>query len=79
MRSASLHRVHLDRAGLARRHGGRVHFERAEGGTRVQLRHRLFERLGDAGETSRDQFGGGWPAVLAAYAAVASRRDAPGP
>jgi uncharacterized protein YndB with AHSA1/START domain len=49
-----------------------VRFERADGGTRVLLRHRLFERLGDAGEASRDQFGGGWPAVLAAYAAAAS-------
>jgi uncharacterized protein YndB with AHSA1/START domain len=41
----------------------------ASGGTRVEVEHRGFERLGPDGDTFGQQFDGGWPGVLTAYAA----------
>lgn len=40
-------------------------------GTRVDLNHRGWERLGDRAEESRAQYGQGWTGVLALYAGVA--------
>lgn len=44
-------------------------------GTRVQVEHRAFERLGRDGEAVGEGFAGGWPGVLAMFArhAAASR------
>ena len=36
-------------------------------GTDVELEHRGFESLGAAAAETRDQFGNGWPAVLASF------------
>jgi uncharacterized protein YndB with AHSA1/START domain len=41
-----------------------VRFSAVEGGTRVDLEHRGWERLGDAGQESRDNYDRGWPRVL---------------
>lgn len=42
--------------------------------TRVELEHRDFERMGpEPGEKMRDAVDGGWPAMLALYAAEASK------
>jgi uncharacterized protein YndB with AHSA1/START domain len=41
----------------------------AEGdGTRVTVEHRFFERLGPAGEETRQGFAGGWPTVMGHFA-----------
>lgn len=48
-----------------------VRFDATDTGTRVSLEHRCFERLGLAGQPARDGFAGGWPGVLACYAAAA--------
>lgn len=40
-------------------------------GTRVDLEHRGWERLGARAEAARDQYGEGWPPVLGLYAGVA--------
>lgn len=45
-----------------------VTFAPAEEGTRVTVEHRFFERLGPAGEETRDGFAGGWPTVMGHYA-----------
>jgi uncharacterized protein YndB with AHSA1/START domain len=45
----------------------------AEGGTRVELEHRNFERMGAAaGETMRNAVDNGWPALLQLFAAAVS-------
>jgi uncharacterized protein YndB with AHSA1/START domain len=50
---------------------------RPEGdGTRVDLDHRYFERLGPEGPTWHREFGSGWPTVLDAYVRAAG---SPGP
>lgn len=41
-----------------------VSFSEADGGTRVTLVHRGWERLGDQAAATRDQYAGGWDAVL---------------
>lgn len=41
-------------------------------GTRVNVEHRAFERLGPEGQAIADGFAGGWPGVLGAFAAAAS-------
>ena len=45
-----------------------VTFSEVEGGTRVRLEHRGWERLGDRGAQSRAQYDGGWDFVLGRYA-----------
>jgi len=48
----------------------------AGGGTRVELEHRNFERLGvAAGEKLRKDVDGGWPHLLDLYAKDASRKE----
>jgi len=48
----------------------------AGGGTRVELEHRNFERLGAAaGEKVRKGVDGGWPHLLDLYAKEASKRE----
>ena len=41
--------------------------------TRVTVEHRGFERLGPAGESAARKFGGGWPRVMAVFAAHSAR------
>ena len=43
------------------------------GRTRVELEHRLLERLGDAAEKVRGQVDGGWPEILSSFAEVANK------
>lgn len=45
----------------------------ADGGTRVELEHRLLERFGEAAETARGRIDsdGGWPAILRSFGAAA--------
>jgi uncharacterized protein YndB with AHSA1/START domain len=45
-----------------------VTFTPQQAGTRVELEHRGFERLGSIGPDVAAKFRGGWPGVLAAYA-----------
>ena len=40
--------------------------------TRVELEHRGLDAYGDAMEQMRDQFGSGWPGILAGFAAAAA-------
>jgi uncharacterized protein YndB with AHSA1/START domain len=47
-----------------------VTFTPEGGGTRVDLLHRGWERLGDRAEEARSQYGEGWTPVLALYAAA---------
>ena len=48
----------------------------AGGGTRVELEHRNFERMGAAaGETMRKGVDGGWPHLLDLYAKEASNEE----
>jgi len=50
----------------------------AQGGTRVDLEHRNFERMGRAGgEKMRKDVDGGWPALLDLYARSASNGENP--
>jgi uncharacterized protein YndB with AHSA1/START domain len=49
-----------------------VHFTPEGGGTRVELTHRGWERIGERGQGSREAYAGGWAAVLAKYAEVAA-------
>jgi len=47
-----------------------------DGGTRVELEHRNFERMGEAGGTKmRHDVGGGWPTILDLFAKAASRTE----
>jgi uncharacterized protein YndB with AHSA1/START domain len=41
-----------------------VRFTEVEGGTRVDLEHRAFERIGPDAESTAKQYEGGWAAVL---------------
>ncbi|HET9329171.1 MAG TPA: SRPBCC family protein [Steroidobacteraceae bacterium] len=46
------------------------------GGTRVELEHRNFERMGEAGGTKmRSDVSGGWPTILDLFAQEASRTE----
>src|SRR3979411_1860844 len=48
----------------------------AEGGTRVELEHRNFERMGAAeGETMRNAVDNGWPALLDLFSKETSTGD----
>lgn len=47
-----------------------VTFVAEDGGTRVELSHRGWERLGDRAEAARSQYGDGWTGVLSRYAAA---------
>jgi uncharacterized protein YndB with AHSA1/START domain len=47
-----------------------VRFTPEDGGTRVDLEHRGWERAGAAAEKAAPQYGGGWDLVLARYAAA---------
>lgn len=48
----------------------------AAGGTRVELEHRNFERMGAAeGETMRNGVDNGWPGLLQLFAAAASTEN----
>ena len=51
-----------------------VTFAAVDGGTRVDIEHRGWERLGDGGRATRDRYDGGWPEVLEAFADGAGRR-----
>ncbi len=44
-----------------------VRFTPEGDGTRVELEHRGFERLGDAAETTHESYSGGWPTVVQAF------------
>ena len=53
-----------------------VRFTAEAGGTRVELEHRNFERLGAAaGEKMRKDVDGGWPAILDLYAKDVLREE----
>ncbi len=43
-------------------------------GTRVELEHRGFERLGERGEVARASYDGGWPTVLGRFVEQAGSR-----
>ncbi|HEU4986236.1 MAG TPA: SRPBCC family protein [Rhizobiaceae bacterium] len=45
----------------------------AQGGTRVELEHRLLENLGEQAQLARESFDseGGWPGLLSMFAAAA--------
>jgi uncharacterized protein YndB with AHSA1/START domain len=45
-----------------------VRFTEEEGGTRVELEHRGFERVGSAAEETMSDYGRGWPMVLDRFA-----------
>ena len=48
----------------------------ADGRTRVDLEHRNFERMGDAGgEKMRSDVSGSWPTILELFAQAASRAE----
>lgn len=54
-----------------------VHFVADGSGTRVDLEHRNFERMGGApGETMRKSVDGGWPALLELFAREAAQAAA---
>ena len=48
-----------------------VTFAPEEGGTRVELTHRGWERLGDVALRARESYGEGWRPVLERYASIA--------
>lgn len=50
----------------------RVRFLARDGGTEVQVHHDGFEARGEQAAAKRDQYDGGWPATLAAFAARAA-------
>lgn len=50
-----------------------VRFTPEKNGTRVDLEHRGFERLGAMGSDAAAMFRGGWPRVLQAFALKSSR------
>lgn len=62
----------LDRA-LATRL--RVRFVAQDGGTEVQVHHDGWEARGEQAAAKRDQYDGGWPTTLAAFAAAADQRS----
>jgi hypothetical protein len=42
-------------------------------GTRVELEHRGFERLGEAAESTHESYSGGWPTVVQAFVDALSK------
>ncbi len=50
-----------------------VRFSPDGGGTRVDVEHRGWERIGPQGEEIGGMFGNGWPTVMAAYAGHADQ------
>lgn len=52
----------------------RVSFTASDEGTEVRVRHDGWEARGAAAQQRRDQYDGGWPGVLAAFAARAAGR-----
>lgn len=50
-----------------------VRFVAVDGGTLVSVHHSGWEARGDEAATRRDQYNGGWPLTLAAFAASASQ------
>jgi uncharacterized protein YndB with AHSA1/START domain len=50
-----------------------VRFSAENGGTRVDLEHRGWERLSVDGDERRASYDGGWPGVLAAFAEIPVR------
>jgi hypothetical protein len=50
-----------------------VRFRAVPVGTEVQVHHDRWEARGDAAQDKRDQYDGGWPQTLAAFAAYAAR------
>jgi Activator of Hsp90 ATPase homolog 1-like protein len=51
----------------------RVRFSAVDGGTEVSVHHSGWEARGEAAAAKRDQYDGGWPATLAAFAGCAAR------
>lgn len=49
-----------------------ITFEAHGSETLVVLTHRLFERLGEMGQATREEYDGGWEKVLARYAEATS-------
>lgn len=49
-----------------------VRFTEAGSGTRLDLEHRGWDRLGEAGATQRANYDGGWPLTLQRYAEAVS-------
>jgi uncharacterized protein YndB with AHSA1/START domain len=52
-----------------------VTFTADDGGTCVEVEHRAFERLGPDGDAIGKGFAGGWPTVLALFAAASDSGD----
>jgi hypothetical protein len=52
----------------------RVSFTSCEAGTDVRVHHSGWEARGPAADAKRDQYDGGWPPTLAAFAAAARRK-----
>ncbi|MES2960725.1 MAG: SRPBCC domain-containing protein [Pseudomonadota bacterium] len=50
-----------------------VRFVAVDGGTEVSVHHDGWESRGDQAAAKRDQYDGGWPATLAAFASLAGR------
>ena len=50
-----------------------VRFVAVDGGTEVAVHHGGWEARGDQAATRRDQYHGGWPVTLAAFAACAAK------
>lgn len=53
----------------------RVSFVAAAGGTDVRIEHGGWAARGDAAAAKREQYDGGWPATLEAYAKAAATRQ----
>ena len=53
-----------------------VRFAREGGGTRVELEHRGWERLGEIAAEAREGYASGWPGVLELYQAAANEEVA---
>ena len=41
--------------------------------TRLEIEHRAWERLGEAGPDNRDGYANGWPTVIACFADYAGQ------
>jgi uncharacterized protein YndB with AHSA1/START domain len=52
-----------------------VRFTEEDGGTRVELEHRAFERVGPAAERTSEEYGRGWPMVLERFVRHAGREE----
>jgi uncharacterized protein YndB with AHSA1/START domain len=53
----------------------RVRFAALDGGTEVSVHHSGWEARGESAAAKRDQYDGGWPATLAAFAGCVGRDD----